>query len=48
MPYGNLAAQKAERFATFADLERFECTIEEREQYQPRIMEGTTVYAGVD
>src|SRR6516225_8976775 len=48
MPYGDLAAQKAERFATFADLERYECTIEEREEYEPHIMEGTTVYAGVD
>ena len=48
MPYGDLVAQRAERFATFADLERFECTIEEREEYEPHIMEGTTVYAGVD
>ncbi len=48
MPYGDLVAQRAERFATFVDLERFECTIEEREEYEPHIMEGTTVYAGVD
>ena len=48
MPYGDLAAQRAERFATFVDLERYECTIEEREEYEPHIMEGTTVYAGVD
>src|SRR5271167_1011012 len=48
MPYGDLVAQRAERFATFADLERFECTIEEREEYEPHIMKGTTVYAGVD
>jgi predicted GTPase len=48
MPYGDLVAQRAERFATFADLERFECTIEEREEYEPHIMEGTTLYAGVD
>ena len=48
MPYGDLVAQRAERFATFADLERYECTIEEREEYEPHIMEGTTVYAGVD
>ena len=48
MPYGDLVAQRAERFATFADLERFECTIEEREEYEPHIVEGTTVYAGVD
>src|SRR5450631_4662814 len=48
MPYGDLVAQRAERFATFMDLEKFECTIEEREEYEPHIMEGTTVYAGVD
>ena len=48
MPYGDLNAQRAERFATFMDLEKFECTIEEREEYEPHIMEGTTVYAGVD
>jgi len=48
MPYGDLNAQRAERFGTFVDLERFECTIEEREEYEPHIMEGSTVYAGVD
>ena len=48
MPYGDLVAQRAERFATLVDLERFECTIEEREEYEPHIMEGTTVYAGVE
>jgi predicted GTPase len=48
MPYGDLVAQRAERFATLVDLERFECTIEEREEYEPHIIEGTTVYAGVD
>ena len=48
MPYGDLVAQRAERFATAVDLDRFECTIEEREEYEPHIMEGTTVYAGVD
>lgn len=48
MPYGNLAAQHAQRFATLADLDRHECTIEEREEYEPHITEGTTVYAGVD
>jgi len=48
MPYGDLVAQRAERFATLADLDRYECTIEEREEYEPHIMEGTTVYAGVD
>jgi predicted GTPase len=48
MPYGDLNAQRAERFATLVDLERFECTIEEREEYEPHIAVGTTVYAGVD
>ncbi|HYE26297.1 MAG TPA: cyclic 2,3-diphosphoglycerate synthase [Clostridia bacterium] len=48
MPYGNLAAQHAQRFATLADLDRHDCTIEEREEYEPHIAEGTTVYAGVD
>jgi len=48
MPYGDLAAQRCERFATMADLDRYECTIEEREEYEPHISQGTTVYAGVD
>lgn len=48
MPYGDLVAQRCERFATMADLDRYECTIEEREEYEPHIAEGTTVYAGVD
>ena len=48
MPYGDLVAQRCQRFATVADLDRYECTIEEREEYEPHIAEGTTVYAGVD
>ena len=48
MPYGDLVAQRCQRFATMADLDRYECTIEEREEYEPHIAEGTTVYAGVD
>ncbi|MGA7461100.1 MAG: cyclic 2,3-diphosphoglycerate synthase [Candidatus Korobacteraceae bacterium] len=48
MPYGDLTAQRAQRFASLADLDRHECTIEEREEYEPHIVEGTTVYAGVD
>jgi predicted GTPase len=48
MPYGNLAEQGVERLATLADLERYECTIEEREEYEPHIIHGTTVFAGVD
>jgi predicted GTPase len=48
MPYGDLAQQTVQRFATFDDLERNQCTIEEREEYEPHITHGTTVYAGVD
>jgi predicted GTPase len=48
MPYGDLAAQAVQRFATIADLERHSCTIEEREEYEPHIVHGTVVYAGVD
>ena len=48
MPYGDLAAQAVQRYASVADLDRYECTIEEREEYEPHIIEGTTVYAGVD
>jgi predicted GTPase len=48
MPYGDLAAQAVQRFATYEDLERQQCTIEEREEYEPHIAQGTVVYAGVD
>jgi len=48
MPYGDLAAQAVQRFATLEDLERNQCTIEEREEYEPHIQHGTVVYAGVD
>ncbi len=48
MPYGDLAAQKVERFATYADLDKYETTIEEREEYEPHIDRGIIVYAGVD
>jgi predicted GTPase len=48
MPYGDLNAQRCERFATMDDLDRYECTIEEREEYEPHLAEGTIVYAGVD
>ncbi|HUO59603.1 MAG TPA: cyclic 2,3-diphosphoglycerate synthase [Candidatus Acidoferrales bacterium] len=48
MPYGDLAAQHAQRFATLDDLEKNHCTIEEREEYEQHIADGTTVYAGVD
>jgi len=48
MPYGDLAEQRAQRFGTLADLDRHKCTIEEREEYEPHIVEDTPVYAGVD
>jgi predicted GTPase len=48
MPYGDLAAQAVQRFAKLEDLDTQECTIEEREEYEPHIVEGTVVYAGVD
>lgn len=48
MPYGDLAAQAVQRFASYADLDRYECTIEEREEYEPHIANGAVVYAGVD
>jgi predicted GTPase len=48
MPYGDLARQAVQRFATYADLDRHECTIEEREEYEPHIDSGFVVYAGVD
>ncbi len=48
MPYGNLAAQRVQRFAELADLDRHDCTIEEREEYEPHIVAGTIIYAGVD
>lgn len=48
MPYGNLADQVCERFATYEDMNKFKCTIEEREEYEPHIDAGNVVYAGVD
>jgi predicted GTPase len=48
MPYGDLAAQQVQRFATLEDLEKQKCTIEEREEYEPHIRQNTVVYAGVD
>ena len=48
MPYGDLVKQKVQRFATYADLDRHDCTIEEREEYEPHIDRGIVVYAGVD
>jgi len=48
MPYGDLVRQKVQRFAALEDLDRHRCTIEEREEYEPHIMAGGVVYAGVD
>jgi predicted GTPase len=48
MPYGDLAKQAVQRFATIEDMERHQCTIEEREEYEPHVVNGTVVYAGVD
>jgi predicted GTPase len=48
MPYGDLAKQAVQRFADYADLDKQECTIEEREEYEPHLDNGVIVYAGVD
>ena len=48
MPYGDLAAQAVQRFASNADMDRAECTIEEREEYEPYIDRGAVIFAGVD
>jgi len=48
MPYGDLTKQVCERFASYEDLEKYDCTIEEREEYEPHIDNGITVYAGID
>ena len=48
MPYGDLVAQKVQRFATIEDLKKQHCTIEEMEEYEPHIARGNVIYAGVD
>jgi predicted GTPase len=48
MPYGDLVKQVVERFANYSDLDKYECTIEEREEYEPHLDNGVIVYAGVD
>ena len=48
MPYGDLARQSVQRFAALADLDAAECTIEEREEYEPHLVAGNVVFAGVD
>ncbi len=48
MPYGDLVKQAVQRFASHEDLDRHECTIEEREEYEPHLDNGVIVYAGID
>jgi predicted GTPase len=48
MPYGNLVEQKVQRFATLDDLVKHKCTIEEMEEYEPHVIRGNVIYAGVD
>ena len=48
MPYGDLVAQRVQRFATYEDLAKHKCTIEEMEEYEPHVMAGGVIYAGVD
>ena len=48
MPYGDLVKQKVQRFATYKDLDFHECTIEEREEYEPHIIRNSVIYSGVD
>jgi predicted GTPase len=48
MPYGNLSVQKVQRFAVVKDLEKHKCTVEEMEEYEPHLVRGNVIYAGVD
>ncbi len=48
MPYGHLAVQTVQRFATYEDMDKHDCTIEEREEYEPYVDMGAVIYAGVD
>jgi predicted GTPase len=48
MPYGDLVSQACQRFASYQDLDAHQCTIEEREEYEPHLDRGVVVYAGVD
>jgi len=48
MPYGDLRKHVCQRFASYEDLDKYDCTIEEREDYEPHIMNGVVVYSGVD
>jgi len=48
MPYGDIAAQKVQRYAKLSDLEKHDCTVEEMEEYEPHVVRGNVIYAGVD
>ncbi len=48
MPYGDLVAQKVQRFASVEDLKKHKCTVEEMEEYEPHVIRGNVIYAGVD
>jgi len=48
MPYGDLVAQKVQRFAAISDLAKHKCTVEEMEEYEPHVVHGNVIYAGVD
>jgi predicted GTPase len=48
MPYGDIVAQKVQRFAALSDLEKHDCTVEEMEEYEPHVVRGNVIYAGVD
>ncbi len=48
MPYGNLVEQKVQRFAEVSDLDKHKCTVEEMEEYEPHVVRGNVIYAGVD
>jgi predicted GTPase len=48
MPYGDLLAQRVQRYADLSDLEKYDCTVEEMEEYEPHVVRGNVIYAGVD
>ncbi|CAB1061657.1 FIG01180072: hypothetical protein [Olavius sp. associated proteobacterium Delta 1] len=48
MPYGELLAQRVQRYAQLSDLEKYDCTVEEMEEYEPHVVRGNVIYAGVD
>lgn len=48
MPYGDLVKQKVQRYSSLEDLQKYDCTVEEMEEYEPHIVNGTIIYAGVD